>query len=270
MLVLNKAVAGRVEEAEAATWRSIIDAVSAVPGNPWGAQCAQFGPVTALCLQNFVSQSSLGNRVIGAGPGDEANLALALEFLGTRVPRLRVDVSPLHTSKFFLDHLHALGFKMRGFQVALFGEVTSAVWDLPSGVELVRVSSEQEAAVVAELYPVGFDLPGWDNFSRDLISAMWRRPQWRVYLALVDGTPAGMATLYVADGVGCLESACTLPQFRGRGVQTALIRQRLADAAGAGCDLVVSQTGSGTVSQHNMERCGLRVAYSKAEFYKPE
>lgn len=270
MFVLNKALAARVEAAETATWRAMLQALAELPGNPWGAEWTQFGRVTALCLRNFAAQSSLGNRVMGTGPGDEAALARALGFLGERISRLRVDVSPLHSNRFFLDHLYALGFKMRGFQVALFREAEPLATDLPPGMEILRVESEQEAATAADIYPVGFDLQGWVDFSRDLIHAIWRRPEWRVYLALVDGKPASMATLHMADGVGCLESACTLPEFRGRGAQSALIRQRIADAAAAGCDLIVSQTGSGTVSQNNMERCGLRIAYSKAEFYKPE
>ncbi|MDB4897071.1 MAG: acetyltransferase, partial [Firmicutes bacterium] len=191
-------------------------------------------------------------------------------FLGERIARLRVDVSPLHSNRFFLAHLHANGYRMQGFQVALFREAEPVDTALPPGVAIRQVTTEEEAVAAAEIEWVGFDLKGWDEYLRDLVQAIWRRPDWRVYLALVDGKPAGMATLYMADGVGCLESACTLPEFRGRGAQTALIRRRIADAAAAGCDLVVSQTGSGTVSQNNMERCGLRIAYTKAEFFKPE
>jgi len=43
----------------------------------------------------------------------------------------------------------------------------------------------------------------------------------------------------------------------------ALIQQRIVDAAHAGCTLVVTQTRAGTTSQRNMERAGLRVAYTK-------
>jgi GNAT superfamily N-acetyltransferase len=270
MLVLDRALAGRVEAAETATWRAMLQALAKLPGNPWGAEWQRFGQVTALCVRNFAAQTTLGNRVMGAGPGDEAGLEEALQFLGERVSRLRVDVSPLHANRFFLDHLHALGFRMHGFQVALFREAVPLTASLPPGVTIQRVQTAEEAAAAAEIYPAGFDLPGWVDFSRDLIGAVWHRPEWRVYLARVDGTPAAMATLHMADGVGCLESACTLPAFRGRGAQSALIRQRIADAAAAGCDLIVSQTGNGTVSQNNMERCGMRIGYSKAEFFKPE
>ena len=55
----------------------------------------------------------------------------------------------------------------------------------------------------------------------------------------------------------------TLPEYRGRGVQTALIAQRLHEAALAGCEYAVVSTMPGSGSQRNMERRGFRVAYTK-------
>lgn len=38
----------------------------------------------------------------------------------------------------------------------------------------------------------------------------------------------------------------------------------MADAAELGCDLVAAQAAVGSTSQHNMERAGLRIAFSRA------
>jgi len=41
-----------------------------------------------------------------------------------------------------------------------------------------------------------------------------------------------------------------------------LTQRRLSDAARAGCELVIGHTGGfGSISQNNMERAGLRIAY---------
>ena len=64
----------------------------------------------------------------------------------------------------------------------------------------------------------------------------------------------------VGDGIGYLANAATVPGFRGRGCQTALLARRIADAAAAGCDLVAGQATFGSTSQRNMERMGLRPA----------
>jgi hypothetical protein len=51
---------------------------------------------------------------------------------------------------------------------------------------------------------------------------------------------------------------------RARGIHLALTNRRIADAAKAGCDLVISYTGGfGTTSQNNMERAGLRIAHTR-------
>jgi len=52
--------------------------------------------------------------------------------------------------------------------------------------------------------------------------------------------------------------------FRGGGLQSALIRERLRAAAGEGCDLATASTLAGSVSQRNYERAGFQVAYTKA------
>ena len=55
----------------------------------------------------------------------------------------------------------------------------------------------------------------------------------------------------------------TVPEFRGRGVQTALINRRLWAAVQQGCEYAVVSTTPGRGSQRNMERCGFHLAYSK-------
>jgi N-acetylglutamate synthase-like GNAT family acetyltransferase len=87
---------------------------------------------------------------------------------------------------------------------------------------------------------------------------------WRLYLARVDGVPAGSAALTVGGGLGYLANAATAPEMRGRGCQTALLARRIADAAAAGCDEVVSLAEFGSGSQRNLERAGLRVAFTQA------
>jgi predicted GNAT family acetyltransferase len=62
--------------------------------------------------------------------------------------------------------------------------------------------------------------------------------------------------------------AGTLADYRGRGLQTALLRARMQAAVEAGCDFAVVVTQGGTTSQRNAERLGFRVAYSKATVIK--
>jgi hypothetical protein len=58
----------------------------------------------------------------------------------------------------------------------------------------------------------------------------------------------------------------TLPRFRRRGIQGAMVALRLARAARAGCDLASVGASPGGDSHRNLERLGFRVAYTRTVF----
>jgi ribosomal protein S18 acetylase RimI-like enzyme len=84
------------------------------------------------------------------------------------------------------------------------------------------------------------------------------------YLALGDGVPAGGASFRMAEGIAQLTGAATAPAHRRRGIQTALLSTRLADAAAAGCDIAVVTTQPGSKSQQNVQRRGFDLLYTRA------
>lgn len=67
----------------------------------------------------------------------------------------------------------------------------------------------------------------------------------------------------IVNGVTLLFGDATLPEARGRGLQSALIRERLARAARAGCDLAMACVLPGSGSHRNYERAGFRLAYMR-------
>ena len=89
-------------------------------------------------------------------------------------------------------------------------------------------------------------------------------PGVQLYLATIDGRVAGGGSIRICEGVAQLCGAGTLPADRRRGVQTALLYYRLADAAVRGCDLAVVTTQPGSVSQQNVQRAGFELLYARA------
>lgn len=88
----------------------------------------------------------------------------------------------------------------------------------------------------------------------------------RVFLAWADGVPAGTGGMAIRDGlVNCFGDA-TLQQYRGRGLQSALIQARLQTAQREGATLAMVTTMPGTISQRNYERAGYQVAYTRCKF----
>ena len=86
------------------------------------------------------------------------------------------------------------------------------------------------------------------------------------YAALRDGLMAGGASFRLAAGIAQLTGAATAPAHRRRGVQTALLSARPADAAAAGCDVAVVTTQPGSKSQQNVQRRGFHLLYTRAIF----
>jgi GNAT superfamily N-acetyltransferase len=75
--------------------------------------------------------------------------------------------------------------------------------------------------------------------------------------------------LVLADGAAMLNGDATLPGFRNKGVQTALLHARLRRAAEAGCDLAVIEASPGGTSERNQQRLGFHVAYTRVTMELP-
>ena len=88
------------------------------------------------------------------------------------------------------------------------------------------------------------------------------------YAALRDGVLAGGGEPADRDGVAQFAGAATAPAHRRRGIQSALLSARLADAAAAGCDVAVIVTQPGSKSQQNAQRRGFDLLYTRAVLVK--
>jgi GNAT superfamily N-acetyltransferase len=111
---------------------------------------------------------------------------------------------------------------------------------------------------------------GWDHLAgrRRRASDAWAEAASRVegevfFIArdAEDSRPLGCASLTVREGLAVLGGMSTLPAERGRGVQSSLIRERLAVAADRGCDLATATVAPNGVSERNLIRLGFTVAY---------
>jgi GNAT superfamily N-acetyltransferase len=65
-----------------------------------------------------------------------------------------------------------------------------------------------------------------------------------------------------------MAGAATVPAHRRRGIQSALLSTRLADAKAAGCEVAVITTQPGSKSQQNAQRQGFDLLYTRAVLVK--
>jgi hypothetical protein len=259
--ILSNALAQRIEAALANAAAARLLGVQQVAGNPLGVEVRQFGSVTAYLVRRDVAYYPYYSRPRLLRADDEAVVPDLVAWYRANGRPSYVSLSPFSVEESLLRRLAGGGLYQSGFRTVLF-----ATPDVSPAPVVPRIVVQ-----ALEAPDLGPFLSVWtveapqaeQQLLRTLARAEFAR--WRCYVAFVDGQPAACAGLYLdADtGVGVLAAATTLPEYRRRGCQTLLLHQRLADAARAGCDLVVSQASPGSSSQRNMERVGLRTAYTE-------
>jgi GNAT superfamily N-acetyltransferase len=106
------------------------------------------------------------------------------------------------------------------------------------------------------------------------LGGMVGAPGWRCFVGWIGDEPAACGALY-ADGTSAwLGAAFTLEQFRGRGLQSALLAARIEAARDGGTTLMASETGEQlpdqpATSYRNLQRAGFREAFLRANWTSP-
>ncbi|MET0795250.1 MAG: GNAT family N-acetyltransferase, partial [Polyangiaceae bacterium] len=214
-------------------------------------------------LAVYAGPDSPLNKLIGLGfdgPVEEQALARAEAVFAERGAQLQAEVSTLADVGLH-GLLCARGYVASGFENVLGYPLTLPASAPASEISVTRVAPDEHAAF-AELMVTAVETPdvggvGGDatppsELIRHWVLAMLRSPGVSGYLARIRGELAGAASMRLDDALAQFTGAATLPAFRRRGVQSALLRARLADAARAGCDVAVVTTQPASKSQHNV------------------
>ncbi len=230
----------------------------------------------------FAGPSSPANKMIGVGfqglPSDEA-LGVIEEKFRARAAPLQAEVSTLADSAFTAT-LCRRGYVLQNFENVLGRRLRPADAKAPAasaaiGVRLVEPNDLEawvDVAITGFASPDLQGVPGEPLPPREALQDTLREfaqaPGFRRYGAWVGGRMAGCASLRLEDGLAQLCGAATLPEFRRRGIQTAFLHRRLADAVAEGCDLALVTTQPGSKSQENSQRQGFTLLYSRAVLVK--
>ncbi len=226
-------------------------------------------------MATFADEGSPYNKVTGLGFGclpDPATLADVEEAFARRGAATQAEVASLADPE-LVHLLVARGYRLVSFENVLGRDLRAGArpFAVP-GVDVRRSGPDEldawvDLAVDAGAHP---DAQGvaMEEFPRDVLETAERDSAAvggiRRYIALRAGRPAGGASYRVTDGIAQLTGAGTVPEHRRRGVQTALLAARLADAAAAGCDIAVVTTQPGSTSQQNVQRRGFELLYVRA------
>lgn len=229
----------------------------------------------------YAGPSSPMNKMIGVGfegPPAATRLQEIEDLFQSRGAPLQAEVSTL-ADPAFAAMLTTRGYVLCNFENVSGRPIADADRNSPENqniqIEPLSASGADawiDAAITGFQHPDGKGVQSQDLPPREALEAVMRpfavAAGFRRYCAWVEGQLAGVATLRIDDGVAQLCGAATLPAFRRRGVQGALLRRRLADSAQAGCDLAVITTQPGSTSQENAHRQGFSLLYPRAILVK--
>jgi GNAT superfamily N-acetyltransferase len=272
-LFCDTALAGRIERVEAEFIARSSEAARRRAGT------AGFVIPIAGGVASFAGEGSPFNKVAGLGFGGVPDSAAFDEiekaFAACGSPA-QIELAQL-ADPAIGALLTRRGYRLESFENVLGRALTGEPGRVtPPGVE-VRPSGEEEfetwldVVVQGTAHPDTQGVPWHEEFPREVIIEAERDMAAAGavrYAALIDGLIVGGATMRIAEGVAQLTGAATAPAYRRRGVHTALLSARLADAAAVGCDVVVITTQPGSKSQQNAQRQGFDLLYTRAVLVK--
>lgn len=259
--ISNLDLSQRLERAEAAANASFVDArckLDPTRGACWidvDGTWAMFDGIESPLSQTF------GLGLFNATISDQLD---ALEsFFRTRSCGVSHEVSPL-AERATVEQLVG-----RDYRPIDQTNVMHRPVGLPLAHELnakiqVRLSTAAEVSLWAETSAAGWsEYNEVGAFMRDIAVVMSVTQQAYCFLAEIDECVAASAALFIHEGVASLAGASTIPEYRGKGAQLALLQARLRFASEKGCEVALVAAPPGSDAQCHAERQGFRIAYTR-------
>ncbi|WP_026908708.1 acetyltransferase [Paucisalibacillus globulus] len=260
--VLTGELARRIEVSEIDMLHSRLTAIQDIPRNPMGVEIKQFGQATAFYVKGIPGPSFNTVRDLTYKDIDEVDKII--DFYKEKDILIQLEITPASANSELLKILASKGFYQSNFHSVLYGSELSIVEGFNPSIS-VRKLKEDEFELYADIYVRGFGLP---EFIKPGIAqnnqVLHPLDEWEFYIATVNGYPAGVAVMFYQNGIATLAASATVPEQRNQGVHQALLKERIRDAHIKGAELIVGQAKYASVSSNNMEKLGLRVAYTKS------
>lgn len=214
-----------------------------------------------------------GNGLGFQGPLADEDFQAVLASADRVGPRFRVVVCPYADASVARRFVSA-GFVVDGFRTVLVRslrdlETLAPTAKLAPEVEIRRVRGAADLDRFTDVVSRGFNTGAPPReVDQRMTHIVHSSPGATLYLALVNGTPAGGGRIDCAGGVGFMLGGSVLPEYRRRGLHQALILARMRAAAENGCDIVTIGSLAGGATERNAQRLGYEVAYSAMELLR--
>lgn len=220
------------------------------------------------------------NNAVGLGFNGlvtKADIDRMIEYYSSRGCEPRVELCPFADKSLSVE-LGNAGFRITDFEMVFFRQLDPAqparpLQGHPAGVELSFVDPgdaervrEYARVAVSGFMPEGQEIP--EEFLK-IAETPVRHPLCKGAIATIGGKVVGAGGTEVRGEVAALFGLSVLPEFRRRGIQQALIAQRLNDAASKGARIATIGGRPGQGTERNVRRMGFQCAYTKLIMVRP-
>jgi len=252
-----------------------------------GYACRQF----ALARRRLFPESSseviriAGADVVFDGPGSPVTQTFGLGLFETLAPEHLDQIEQFFENRGAATHheisplagsatpqlLCARGYAPIEISNVLYRPIELPTETVAAGEHIrVRIVGLDEAALWSGLNARGWthDHPEFEPFVREIGALLVNRENSPCFLAEIDGQPGAAGALAIHEGVALFAGASTVPEFRRRGLQTALLDARMGYARKQGCELAMIVAEPGSNSQRNAQRQGFSIAYTRIKWQK--
>ncbi len=255
----DRGTAVRIDRCEGyvnAVYAEVRVRLNPVVGSGW----CEHGGTTAI----FDGPTALSTHTFGLGLGDmtEVDWAKIEDFYRERSSPTVHKVSTLAAAETF-GRLSERGYRMINAANVLVQRLDRVVVREATGVRRAEPSDEN-AWVEAAVRGFGAPVEALEALSR----GMFHNASMAHFLVETEGRIVATGSVGVHQGVALIAGGSTVPEFRGRGAQAALLAARLDYARSAGCELAAMSCSPGSPSHRNGLRAGFEMVYSRLKWRK--
>ena len=220
----------------------------------------------ALALSNDHVRVPMLHRVVRIDvteTGVDTMIDSALDYFRARDFECAFTLSPLDRPSDLAERLERRGFSLAMQAVAM--RCDQVVQPVVPGSVRIEEQDPERYEDWADTMCRSFDFP-------DDVGALGRMvldvPEVRLYLATVDGKPAGTTLLYSAYGMGCVDFVGTLPEYRRRGVASAMTARTVADSYAMGNRWTGLEVAAGSAAESVYRRIGFRPVHNRPRYVR--
>jgi GNAT superfamily N-acetyltransferase len=244
-----------------AALRERITQTEVAIGNRFGFEIVQRGDTTAFLAHQWphAPERIAFHRVFNYTPPPESQHDTLLERLVDEHIDAVIEVMPGIQAEASAAMLRAYHF-VPAWVIPWYHIPVQSFQYEPLHHAVVRPAQRSEFSRLIDILIAGYGYTGneadaWHAFAH----AGYAAPTFTPFIALIEDHIAAVGMLHMKQSTALVDGVATLPAYRGRGLQKALLAARIRQAKEQGALYAFSRTGAGSVSELNLQKIGMQL-----------